>query len=164
MEISSLFKAMNVSASGLTAQRKRMNTIAENLANAETTRTADGEPYRRQQVVMSEEKTFLQNLEAETKTHDKLARTEHDHLRGETDEAETDVFHGVTASIKKDPIPYREIYDPSHPDADENGVVKMPNVDVIQEMTDLISAARNFEANVTAFNASKGMMKKALEL
>jgi flagellar basal-body rod protein FlgC len=164
MEINSLFKALDVSASGLTAQRRRMNTIAENLANAETTRTASGEPYRRQQTVLSEDANFQSNLEAESMVHDKLSRDDPDHLKGRVVLASEDTFHGVKAAVQKDPAPFREIYDPSHPDADENGVVKMPNVDVIKEMTELISASRNFEANVTAFNATKGMMKKALEL
>jgi flagellar basal-body rod protein FlgC len=71
---------------------------------------------------------------------------------------------GVKATVGADPSAFREIYDPSHPDADANGIVRMPNVDIVQEMTELISASRAFEANVTAFNATKGMMKKALEL
>jgi flagellar basal-body rod protein FlgC len=164
MEISSLFNSMNASASGMSAQRKRMNTIAENLANAETTRAANNEPYRRQQTILSEDRSFAQDLEAETMVHDKLERTDPDHLKGKTVVPDAESFHGVLATVQKDPAPFREVYDPAHPDADENGNVKMPNVDVIKEMTDLISAARDFEANVTAFNASKGMMKKALEL
>jgi flagellar basal-body rod protein FlgC len=142
MEITPLFSGMDVSATGLSAQRKRMNAIAENLANSETTRTKEGGPYRRQQTSLTQDVPFASELEA----------------------AGDYPFSGVKANVTRDPAPFREVYDPDHPDADENGMVKMPNVDIVQEMTELISASRAYEANATAFNASKGMMKKALEL
>jgi flagellar basal-body rod protein FlgC len=165
MEIKPLFTAMDVSASGLAAQRKRMNAIAENIANAETTHTTEGGPYRRQQTVLSSRPGFAQQLAEVSHLHDKLQRDDANHLPGQEDEAtDTMVFGGVQAEVGPDGKPFREIYDPSHPDADENGMVKMPNVDIVQEMTELISASRAFEANATAFNASKGMSKKALEL
>lgn len=165
MEIEPLFTAMDVSASGLAAQRKRMNTIAENIANAQTTRTAEGGPYRRQQTSLSHDQQFSEELAKAGLEHDKLQRAVNDHLKGRDGEPPDDFrFGGVKATISDDPSPFREVYDPGHPDADENGMVKMPNVDVVQEMTELISAARAYEANATAFNASKSMMKKALEL
>ncbi|RPH93699.1 flagellar basal body rod protein FlgC [candidate division KSB1 bacterium] len=164
MEINPLFTAMDVSASGLAAQRKRMNTIAENLANAETTHTAEGGPYRRQATVIANDPQFSLELDATTKENDKLRQEHENHLPGRDSDPDGFRFGGVKATIASDPSPFHEIYDPDHPDADENGMVKMPNVDIVQEMTDLISAARAYEANVSAFNASKGMMKKALEL
>lgn len=165
MEISPLFSAMDVSASGLSAQRKRMNTIAENIANVETTHTAEGGPYRRQQTVLNHDQQFSDELAAAGLEHDKLVRDDANHLRGRESEPPEDYqFGGVKANIVRDPSPFREVYDPEHPDADENGMVKLPNVDIVQEMTELISASRAYEANVTTFNASKGMMKKALEL
>ena len=164
METNSLFSGMNVSTSGLTAQRKRMNAIAENLANAETTRTSEGGAYRRQATSLTEDRTFQQQLEATNSHHDKLLREQKGHLQGSHVEFSTGLLSGVKADITQDDSPLREVYDPGHPDADANGIVKMPNVDIIKEMTDLISASRNFEANITAFNATKGMMKKALEL
>lgn len=164
MEVSRLFSAMDISASGLAAQRKRMNTVAENLANAETTRTAEGGPYRRQQVALVADTPFQSQLDVQTAVHDKLLQGAKGHLAGSDHETERDAFAGVRAEITQDPSAFREVYDPDHPDADENGMVKIPNVDIVQEMTELISAARAYEANVTAFNASKNLMKKALEL
>lgn len=162
MEIHPLFNGMNTSTSGMTAQRKRMNAIAENIANIETTRTEEGGPYRRKDTVLSEEKRFEAVLERGT--HQKLARSDGNHMFGRSEAKILAPSNGVTASIQEDQSPFREVYDPSHPDADENGIVRMPNVDIVQEMTELISASRAFEANVTAFNATKAMMKKALEL
>lgn len=165
MKLSPLFSGMNVSVSGLAAQRQRLNTIAENIANAETTRTPDGGPYRRKQVALTASTEFSQELDALTTVHNKLRQTNPNHIAGKTltPSSETE-FAGVTASVVEDASPFREVYDPGHPDADENGMVKLPNVDIVSEMTDLISASRAFEANVTAFNATKSMMKKSLDL
>ncbi|HEY3295739.1 MAG TPA: flagellar basal body rod protein FlgC [bacterium] len=164
MDITPLFSGMDTSASGLTAQRKRMNAIAENIANAETTHTKEGGPYRRQQTTLSCDRQFALDLDAQVHSNNKLSREHQSHMPGEDSERALSSFTGVKASVGKDMSQFREVYDPNNPDADENGVVKMPNVDIVEEMTDLISASRAFEANVTAFNATKGMMKKALEL
>lgn len=155
---------MDISASGLAAQRKRMNTVAENLANAETTRTAEGGPYRRQQTVLATDTQFQSELDVSSAVHDKLRRDHVNHLSGHDTAADRDGFSGVRADVVRDPSSFREVFDPEHPDADEDGMVKLPNVDIVQEMTELMAAARAYEANVTAFNASKSMMKKALEL
>jgi flagellar basal-body rod protein FlgC len=162
MEIDPLFAGMNASTSGMTAQRKRMNAIAENLANAETTRTATGEPYRRKQATFTEKTAFDQTLTSAV--NDKLQRTDQYHLPGQDVTPGQSRMAGVEANITDDPSDFQLIYDPEHPDADKDGMVRMPNVDIVKEMTELISASRAFEANVTAFNATKGMMKKALEL
>lgn len=131
--------AMDVSSMGLTAQRKRLEVVAENIANVNTTRGANGEPYRRKQVVFE---TVLQNQLS------LLAGNE-----------------GVRVSeVVTDPSPYKEVYQPGHPDADAGGKVLMPNVNVVEEMVDMISATRSYEANVTALNATKSMLMKALEL
>jgi flagellar basal-body rod protein FlgC len=164
MEITPLFAGMDISATGLTAQRKRMNAIAENLANAETTHTREGGPYRRQQAVLSTDTQFSLDLDSQIRVQDILSRENPDHFKGVTSDPDMAGFTGVKAGIVRDQSPFKEIYDPTHPDADANGMVKMPNVDIVEEMTELISASRAFEANVTAFNATKGMMKKALEL
>lgn len=164
MKISPLFSGMDASASALTAQRKRMNAIAENIANVETTHTQEGGPYRRQKTTLSCDRRFALDLDASVKSNDKLSRELPNHLPGEESSGDLTSFTGVKASIGKDPSPFREIYDPNNPDADADGNVKMPNVDIVEEMTDLISASRDFEANITAFNATKGMMKKALDL
>ncbi|MFC1585497.1 flagellar basal body rod protein FlgC [Fibrobacterota bacterium] len=163
-----LFTAMNISATGLRAQRIRQNVIASNLANAETTRTPEGGPYKRQTVL----------LEADPKEADKKFvfppermkgfTTKRNHLRipdNETDIKKEYIGSGVkVAGIIKDESPPRLVYDPTHPDANEEGYVAMPNVNVVQEMTDMITATRAYEASITAFNASKTMLMKALEL
>lgn len=140
-----LFKAMRISSSGLSAERLRMDTIASNIANASTTRTESGGPYRRKIAV------FQENLENEIKKN-----------------AEDDKFNGngiKTVSIVEDTNePFKRVYDPSHPDAGPDGYVEMPNVDMLTEMVDLIAATRAYEANVTAFNAEKSMALKALEI
>lgn len=135
-----LFRSFDISASGLTAQRLRMDTIANNLANVNTTRTANGGPYRRQMVV------FEERLAASMQSGRRLGA-------------------GVRVSrIVEDDDPPRLEYNPAHPDADEQGYVRLPNVNVVTEMVDMISASRAYEANVTALNAAKSMALKALEI
>ena len=136
----SLFTAMNISASGLTAERLRMDVISANIANANTTRTAEGGAYRRKVAVFQEQLT-----QATQGKQKKLG--------------------GIQAvSIVEDPTDMRMEYDPTHPDADENGYVTYPNVDVVTEMVNLIDASRSYEANATAFDASKSMALKGLEI
>ena len=141
-----MFDAMEVSASGLTAERMRMDVVAENLANANTTRGVDGQPYRRKEVVLAER-------QAEGSFGAALAGA----MSGKPGGVEV-------AQIAEDQTPLKQVYDPSHPDADANGYVQMPNVDSVAEMVDLISAQRAYEANVTAMQAAKQMISKTLEL
>ncbi len=133
----SMFKGFNISASGLTAQRVRMDTIANNIANIETTRTPEGGPYRRQVPVFMPREGDLEGGGG-------------DGVR-------------VTAIIR-DHSPFKMVYDPHHPDADEEGYLLMPNVELVREMVDMIDASRAYEANVTAFNTTKEMARKALEI
>ncbi|MBR3379583.1 MAG: flagellar basal body rod protein FlgC [Bacillus sp. (in: Bacteria)] len=147
MNISNSF---HISASGLTAQRLRMDVISSNIANAETTRSqfVDGKfvPYRRQTVVMSESKGSFQDTLQQAMGAGSNPK-------------------GVkVAKIKEDQSPFKLVYQPTHPDADENGYVQMPNVDMAKEQIDFIVASRSYEANVTALNASKAMIMKALEI
>jgi flagellar basal-body rod protein FlgC len=141
-----MFDALEISASGLTAERMRMDVTAQNLANAQTTRGADGQPYRRKEVVLAERQgpgSFGAALAGAMSTGAK----------------------GVeVAAITEDQTPLKRVYDPSHPDADADGYVQMPNVDTVAEMVDLISAQRAYEANVTAMQAAKQMFAKTLEL
>jgi flagellar basal-body rod protein FlgC len=140
------FNSLNVSASGLTAQRLRMDVISQNIANINTTRTENGQPYQRKMLVFEEKKNngfdmILNNTINKYKAS------------------------GVTvSSIEVDERPFNRVYDPNHPDADDEGYVLMPNVNLIEEMTNMISANRSYEANVTAINSSKGMAVKALEI
>jgi flagellar basal-body rod protein FlgC len=131
------FNVFTVSASALAAQRQRMNVIASNMANAHSTSSAEGGPYRRQDVVF---------------TTDPLG-------------SDQDGLTGVKVSgIVKDDSPFKMMYDPSHPDADKDGFVAMPNVNIIEEMVNMMMASRAYEASVSAFNMSKAMFMKTLDL
>lgn len=143
-----LFDSFNINASGLTAQRYRMDVIAQNVANANTTRTEDGTPYKRK-VVTFEEKN------GKSTSFSTVFSRETDRFRS----------NGVKVSgTYEDPSEGNMVYDPDHPDADENGYVTYPNVNIIQEMTDLIDASRSYEANATAFNASKQIASQGLTM
>jgi flagellar basal-body rod protein FlgC len=140
------FSSMRVSASGLEAQTRRMNTISSNIANAETTQTEEGGPYKRKDPVF-------------TATTDKESFGEI--LQNELDQQVQGV---LVDDIHEDTRPPRMVYNPSHPDANEEGYVAMPNVNTVEEMANMISAQRSYEANVTAMGAAKAMAAKALEI
>jgi flagellar basal-body rod protein FlgC len=143
-----MFKSMNVSATGLTAERLRMDIISKNIANANTTRTLAGTPYRRQMVVF-EEQGYENSFEAMLQKASGSAV----------------VGNGVeVAEIVEDPSDFKRVYNPGHPDADDAGYVLMPNVDVVTEMVNMMTASRAYEANVTALNTAKSMAMKALEI
>jgi flagellar basal-body rod protein FlgC len=145
-----MFDAFDISASALTAERMRMDVTAENLANAQTTRTADGGPYRRKEVVLQE----VGNVGGFAGS-----------LRTAMGAGSSERPGGVeVAGIAEDSTPNKMVYDPGHPDADANGYVAMPNVDSVTEMVDLISASRAYEANVTALQSAKTMFSKTLDL
>jgi flagellar basal-body rod protein FlgC len=134
------FAVFKVSASALEAQRKRMNVIASNMANVHSTRTEEGGPYRRKDVVFSSYMLEPRNISG-----------------GQLD--------GVkVVDVATDNSPFKTVYDPSHPDADKNGNVAMPNVNIIEEMVNMMMALRAYEASVSAFNISKTMFMKTLEL
>lgn len=163
-----MFSGLSISASGLRAQRIRQNVVASNLANAETTRTNEGGPYKRQFVVLREnpadpEKRFVfgpEKMQGFT-SHEKHIAIPPPGLPTGKDH----VGSGVeVAAIEHDKGPDRLVHDPSHPDANEQGYVAMPNINVVQEMTDMITATRSYEANVTAMNSTKAMLMKALEI
>ncbi len=144
----SMFSAFNISASGLTAQRYRMDIISENVANANTTRTEDGTPYRRKVVTFEE----------------KGAQTPFSKVLGNASAGYSGQGVKVSRVYEDTETEMNMVYDPSHPDADENGYVTYPNVNIITEMTNLIDASRAYEANSTAFNASKSMALQGLQL
>lgn len=142
-----LFQAFDISATGMTAQRFRTDIIAENVANVNTTRTEDGDPYRRKIVTFQEKDvTPFSNV-----------------LQG-TRQQYTGNGVKVVSVLEDESTDYVMEYDPSHPDADENGYVSYPNVNIITEMTNLIDASRAYEANVTAFDASKAMAQAGLQI
>jgi flagellar basal-body rod protein FlgC len=168
MPLSGIFSGFKISASGMHAQRIRQNAISSNLANAETTRTDKGGPYRRQFVVFkadSEQRDVrLLNVEPALEG----STTDSAHLPVPPDKFTRDERYfgnGVNvAEIREDSRPPRLVYDPGHPDANENGYVEMPNVNTIEEMTDMIAATRAYEANVTAFNALKSMYMQGMQI
>ncbi len=149
----SIFNGINTSASGLTAQRLRMDTISSNIANMDSTRAtmnADGEyePYRRKMAVFSPKEQNFSSI-----------------LQRASYRVETGEGSGVKVSqITEDDEPFKLVYNPNHPDANDDGYVEMPNVDPLKEMVDMMSATRSYEANVTSLNASKTMLMKALEI
>jgi flagellar basal-body rod protein FlgC len=143
------FEAINVSATGLTAQRLRMDIISQNIANVNTTRTIDGGPYRR--------KTLLFQEITETPFHAMFG----DRVEG----GRPGQGFGVrVTNIVPDLSPGPLVYDPGHPDADAEGYVRMPNVNMVEEMVNMISASRSYEANITAINISKALMARTLEI
>jgi flagellar basal-body rod protein FlgC len=146
-----LFDALGISASGLSAERLRMDVTAENLANAQSTRGPDGQPYRRKEVVLQ---ATGQQGGFQTALAGAMDRGGAGSARGGVE----------VAAIVEDASPGRRSYDPGHPDADAEGYVTMPNVDSVTEMVDLISASRAYEANVTAMQAAKTMFTKTLDL
>ena len=134
--------SLEISASGLYAQRKRMDVIAGNLANIETIRTATGEPYRRKMVMMSPKP-----------------------LGQDFNEALQSRLVGVQIDeVVEDSSPFKKVYNPSHPDADDSGYLHKPNIDLIAETTNMMMARRAFEANLAAIKATRQMAVKALEL
>ncbi len=137
-------QSMRISSSGLAANRTRMNAISSNIANAQTTRTAEGGPYRPKEVVFGSEPA-----------RDKFSEVLEGELSGETVHA-TEVVNSNKPPILK--------YEPHHPDANKDGYVAYPNINVMAEMANMISASRAYEANINAFNTSKSMAQKALEL
>lgn len=140
------FSSMNVSSSALSAERTRMNLISSNLANANATRTPEGGPYKRKDAVFAAtplDKSFARALNSA---------------------AGQDVRQVEVQQIVEDQNPPRLQYDPSHPDANSQGYVALPNVNVVEEMADMINATRTYEANVTAVNAAKSMALKTLEI
>ena len=138
--------ALKTSASGLSAQRMRMNLISSNLANVNTTRTSQGGPYKRKDAVF-----------AAVPQENQFAHT----LARQLDPGVSDVR---VTEIREDNRPVITKYDPGHPDADENGYVALPNINVVEEMVNMISASRSYEANVTAVQSSKDMASSALDI
>ncbi len=164
--MSGIFSSIEISATGLSLQRKKMDVVAENIANAETTRTEKGGPYRRKRVMVSasEEEVPFRNVMNDLKT--KLAMTDSRHLPGSPVISKEDVeVSKVEGQQVEDPASsFRLVYDPSHPDADEKGFVKMPDVEIVNEMVDMIAASRGYEANTTAILSAKEMAKNALNI
>ena len=141
-----LIKSMDIAASGMTAQRTRLNIISMNLANANTTRTADGTPYRRKTSIFE---TVPVGDSFETNFKDSMER---------------EVYGVKVSEIVPVPGDFKRIFDPSHPDADKNGYVYLPNVNLVQEMVQMLNANRSYEANAASIRTAKEMALKALDI
>ena len=165
MKVEKLFAGLNISAQGLSAQRRRMNAIANNIANAETTRTEDGTPYRRKMVTV-ESKPGQPFNDTFHQAGLQLDKTDVSHFSPGSFQLGTEgnLPGSLKAEEAEDASDFKLIHDPTHPDADENGYVKMPNVNIITEMVDMMSASRAYEANITVINAQKQMAKDSLEI
>ncbi|MCA0969146.1 flagellar basal body rod protein FlgC [Halobacillus litoralis] len=148
----SIFGAMNTTASALTAQRLRMDVASSNIANANSTRATVNEngdwvPYRRKMVTFQSKDQDFRSF-----------------LQMASNQSSTPAQGVKVTEIAEDDQPFKQVFNPNHPDADENGYVQMPNVDPLQEMVDMMGATRSYEANVTSLNATKSMLMKALEI
>ncbi|MDP6943395.1 MAG: flagellar basal body rod protein FlgC [Myxococcota bacterium] len=146
-----MFKGLSIASAGMSAQRARLHVISSNLANASTTRTEDGGPYKRREAVF---RTTLPEGWQEAMKGD------------EPGKASVGMsLRGVEVSdVQHDPIPGPLVFDPGHPDADENGNVEMPNVNPVEEMVDMIAASRSFEANAQSFQTLRDMVMRALDI
>jgi len=166
MPIKPIFSSLEISASGLAANRKWMDAIAENLANAQTTRTAEGGPYKRKEATFSEvvKRTRRPRRLPEHRLDMETTHSNHQLGLDVQQRAITPRLQGVETAVAQEAGEPRLVYDPGHPDANAEGYVAYPDVEVVKEMVDLITASRSYEANVTAMNAAKIMDKKALEI
>jgi flagellar basal-body rod protein FlgC len=144
-----LFKMFAITGAGMTAQRERMSVISANLANAETTRTPGGGPYRRRDII-------FHAVPANGDFADLLSENIFENPEG--------LLSVEVAGIRQSSRAPRQIFDPSHPDANAAGYVSLPDINVIEEMVDLMSAVRSYEANLTAYNTTKGLVRRLLEI
>jgi len=164
MKINPNFSAFSLSAKGMGIQKKKMNLVAENIANIDTTRTKDGTVYKRKYLVVKEDKSFNSSLRLE-KSKLNLEVSEPGHIAfPQTITINGQKKDGMNSEVLADKSRGELVYMPDHPDANKNGYVQMPNVNVVTEMVDMIAASRSYEANLTAFNASKQIAKDALHI
>lgn len=143
----SIFSSINISASGLNSERTRMDVISKNIANANTTRTSSGTPYRRQLTVFKEDD-----------------KSSFDSILSKAEESGESSGGVKITGIVEDQSEFKLVYDPGHPDARQDGYVEMPNVDIVREMVDMITATRAYEANLTSINTAKTMAMKAIDI
>ncbi len=141
-----LLKCIDIAASGMTAQRERLNVISMNLANANTTKTDDGTPYRRKTAI-------FRTVPMEKSFEDQLKNS-----------VDNQIYGVEVTKIAAVPGDFKKIFDPTHPDADENGYLYLPNVNLVEEMVQMLNANRSYEANASAIKAAKDMATKALDI
>ena len=161
-----IFDTIDISATGLSAQRRKLTAIAGNIANVDTTRTDEGGPYKRQRVVMLESPKLTKFSSMLDQQKSRLTRTNSKHIM-ESEPRPAEIFVGsgvMTQAIREEPLKPRLVHDPNHPDAREDGYVVYPDVNVVTEMVDMISASRAYEANATVMSAAKDMVNRSLEI
>ena len=146
-----LYKILTVSSAGMHAQRDRMSVVSGNLVNSETTRTPEGGPYRRRDVI-------FQAVPAEDENSSTLMTV------GFPEQRPSGIFTVEVAGVRESAKAPRRVYDPQHPDADKEGYVAYPDINVMEEMADLMSAVRSYEANLAVFNATKGLVRRLLDI
>lgn len=152
-----IFRIFNVASAGMSAQRTRMSVVAGNLANAETTRTPEGGPYRRRNV-------FFRALPLQDDSPSRLQTQSSTALPVRQHTLHADVNSVEVVGVQASARAPRKVYDPQHPDADTEGYVSYPDINTMEEMTDLLSATRSYEANLTTFNTTKALVRKLLEM
>lgn len=165
MKITSKLPGFDISGMGLSIQRKRMNLIAENIAKGDDVRDVNGQPYQRKMLVVKEKQSpFTNSLNQHTNVLN-LQATDKNHFSF-PDNSQSDMFikNGLKTEEVVDKTEGEIVYMPDHPDADENGYVQMSNVNTVTEMVDMIAATRSYEANLTALNSSKQMIKDTLDI
>lgn len=164
--MSGLLSSIEISSKGLTVQRTKMNVVADNIANAETTETKEGGPYRRKRVLVKQDATEGSFSASLKNARTRLAGTNAKHLDGksvtvgrrqELASAEPEIIADKESSFKL-------LYDPSHPDANEDGYVRMPDIEIVNEMVDMMAATRAYEANTVAIASAKKMAQDALDI
>lgn len=164
----SLFDVINTSSTGMVANRFWLDTIAGNIANANSTRTADGGPYRRRIPMFQEVlKDAVSEIRTDNWSPDNMAKDITSAVMDGAMDKENAKIRGTGVGmmgVAEDPSPLKVVYMPGHPDADADGNVSMPNVDIVKEMVDMIAAQRAYDANVQITNAAKSMINKALEI
>lgn len=164
--MSGIFGIFQISGSGLSAQRKKLNAVAQNIANVETTRTPEGGPYRRKHVVFSEDPARGSFSSTLNRVITRLARTDSKHIGNSEplSSRKMDIPAVQSREIQIEPESFKMVYDPTHPDADENGYVAMPDINIIAEMVEMMAASRAYEANISIARAAKSMFKEALNI
>ncbi len=161
-----IFDTIDISSSGLSAQRRKMTAISTNIANVDTTRTDEGGPYKRRRVVMLEAPKMVKFSTMLEENTSRLRQSNGKHmLEAEPRPGEFFVGAGVmTQEVREEPVKPRLVLDPNHPDAREDGYVVYPDINVITEMVDMIAASRAYEANVTVMGAAKDMINRSLDI
>ena len=164
--MSGIFSSIEISGSGLSTQRRKMDTVAENIANVDTTKTKKGGPYQRKRVIVKETGEASSFGKEFRRAHNKLARTNSRHIQGSstTRPSEPEYAYTKSETIADPASSFKLIHDPSHPDANKEGFVKMPDIEIVHEMVDMVSASRAYEANIAAISTSKKMIDDALDI